>query len=250
MLFSVQWAIGQKAMIPRDLDEAILLLHEDCPDSLKTLIRRTGNDSLVYLCYPENSDYQTVFNWTDSDNRSSKKFRRYFMKNGIAYPNHQRTAILVAFKGLLLGEKIDVQRTLDPYRKIEKKWAREDEMRFTIDSMRSVYIPKDLEDCFRQIDGFWADSIKMQIKSYTEEEFGGNAHLGFGMWMRNNWQFWRGSRLSAYFNNLGIYHPDDMSGIILTSYHRYLSGKELKLQEQVRSYQEYWRKMRKQDKKR
>jgi uncharacterized C2H2 Zn-finger protein len=60
--------------------------------------------------------------------------------------------------------------------------------------------------------------------------------------MRNNWQLWGGSRLSKYFNDKGIYHPDDMSGIILDSYHRNLNGQEIKLDEQVKYYQDYWEK--------
>jgi hypothetical protein len=73
-----------------------------------------------------------------------------------------------------------------------------------------------------------------------EEEFTANAHFGFGMWMRNNWKLWGGSRLSKYFTDLGIFHPDDMSGIILTSYHRHLKGKEIKLEEQIKSYKDFW----------
>jgi len=69
------------------------------------------------------------------------------------------------------------------------------------------------------------------------------------MWLRNNWQLWGGSRLSKYFNNLGIFHPDDMSGIILDSYHRYLTDKEIKLEEQINFYQEYWRNANEQNKK-
>jgi len=62
------------------------------------------------------------------------------------------------------------------------------------------------------------------------------------MWMRNNWGLWRGSRLSKYFNEMGVFHPDDMSGIILVSYHRYLTGNEIKLEEQIKYYQDYWKK--------
>lgn len=57
----------------------------------------------------------------------------------------------------------------------------------------------------------------------SEEEFTVNTHFGFGMWIRNNWNLWGGSRLSIYFNQKGIHHPDDMSGIILVSYHRHLN---------------------------
>ena len=115
-----------------------------------------------------------------------------------------------------------------------------EEDKFTKEKIDGVYIPKDLKDCFKQIDTFWDKKMKTQVKSWTESEFSAKAHFGFGMWMRNNWKLWGGSRLSKYFNNLGIYHPDDMSGIILDSYHRYLTGKKIKLDEQVGYYKAYW----------
>lgn len=122
-----------------------------------------------------------------------------------------------------------------------------DDDRFLADSIKGVYIPRNLEECFTQIDKFWDDSTKLMVKSWTEDEFSGKAHFGFGMWMRNNWQLWGGSRLSKYFNDKGIFHPDDMSGIILKSYYRYLNNKEIKLDEQIKFYQEYWEKYKKEE---
>jgi len=110
------------------------------------------------------------------------------------------------------------------------------------DSIDGVYIPTDLNDCFKQIDSFWADSIKTKVRKMTENEFTANAHFGIGMWMRNNWRLWGGSRLSKYFNDIGVFHPDDMSGIILTSYHRYLLGQDIKLEEQINYYKDFWKK--------
>lgn len=118
---------------------------------------------------------------------------------------------------------------------------KKDKENFTADSLSGIYIPKDLEDCFKQIDSFWSDSTKLKAKSWTEDEFTGKTHFGLGMWMRNNWQLWGGSRLSKYFNDKGIYHPDDMSGIILDSYHRYLMGSDIRLHEQISYYQTYWK---------
>ncbi len=109
------------------------------------------------------------------------------------------------------------------------------------DSLSGIYIPQDLEDCFKQIDSFWSDSTKVKVKQKAEDEFTANAHFALGMWMRNNWGLWKGSRLSKYFNDKGIYHPDDMSGIILVSYHRYLNGKEISLQQQIDHHQIYWK---------
>jgi hypothetical protein len=149
--------------------------------------------------------------------------------------------LLLAFKKTLLNEPFTESELLKPYQAIEYKWEQEDSVRFTTDSLRGQYIPKDLEDCFKQIDSFWSDSIKNEIKQWTEDQFIGRAHMGFGMWMRNNWQLWGGSRLSSYFGEMGIYHPDDMSGIILTSYHRYLNGQDIALEAQIKSYQDYWK---------
>jgi len=113
--------------------------------------------------------------------------------------------------------------------------------RITQDSLNGIYIPQNIEDCFLQIDIFWADSTKELVKSWSENEFIANAHFGFGMWMRNNWGLWGGSRLQVYFNNIGIYHPDDMSGIILTSYHRKLNNKKIELKKQIKYYKSYWK---------
>ncbi len=117
--------------------------------------------------------------------------------------------------------------------------------RIKLHTIDGIYIPKDLEDCFIQIDKILNDSLKTELKKISEDEFTGKTHLGLGMWMRNNWQLWGGSRLSKYFNDLGIYHPDDMTGIILDSYHRNLNNTEIKLDEQIKYYQDYWEKSKK-----
>ena len=40
---------------------------------------------------------------------------------------------------------------------------------------------------------------------------------------------------------MGLRHPDDMSGLILTSLWRRLHGQPLRREEQVKHYQEFWR---------
>ena len=67
-------------------------------------------------------------------------------------------------------------------------------------------------------------------------------HQGLGRWLRNNWGLWAGSRLSKYFNDLGIEHPDDMSAIILDSFWRHLNDRPLDLQAQIAYYKAYWEK--------
>jgi len=118
-------------------------------------------------------------------------------------------------------------------------------LQFATDSLNGIYIPENIEDCIKQIDGFWDDTTKTKMKNLSEKEFTARTHLGFGMWMRNNWGLWSGSRLSKYFNKFGINHPDDISGIILTSYHRHLNNKEIQLNEQIQYFKDYWEELKK-----
>lgn len=104
------------------------------------------------------------------------------------------------------------------------------------------YIPSDLDDCIKEIDKMASGDDITRAKAMSEEEFNSNAHFKIGMWIRNNWGLWGGSKLTRYFNDMGIHHEDDMSGIITTSYHRHLMGEDIKLEEQVKYYQDYWEK--------
>lgn len=104
------------------------------------------------------------------------------------------------------------------------------------DSINGIYIPIDLEDCFRNLNSMLSDSTKNRIKILSEIEFSREAHLSLGMWLRNNWGLWHGSRLYIYFNKMGIQHPDNVSGIIIVSYHRYLNGKNIDISSQIKYY--------------
>jgi hypothetical protein len=103
------------------------------------------------------------------------------------------------------------------------------------------YKPKNLDEAILQLTKIHDDSTKNAIKLMTENEFLSRAHMSLGMWIRNNWRLWKGGELADYFHSIGIFHPDDMSGIILTSYHRTLNNKDIDLNGQVRQYQAYER---------
>ncbi len=223
---------SQRNRVPKNIDEAMNILQTDCPDSLKSIIRTTGNDSLIMLSYPWGGEYRTISNWTTGLHSPEKtKLEKYYAKLGIEYPVHVQKIVLISFKDYLNNGQVAHDEIIKPFQTVEKKWRQEDAVRFTTDTLRGVYIPMNLDDSFKQIDSFWDDSTKIEVKEWTEGEFIGKAHFGFGLWMRNNWQLWRGSRLSKYFNANGVYHPDDMSGIILRGYYRYLKGEGIELDE-------------------
>lgn len=228
--------------LPKNLKQTVKYLDEDCSELVKTKIKTIHEDSLIYAVYPfakkePNKNYKTIFNWT-SDENGNPKITKYLENKGI-YDYHSET-LLYSFKLYLKNGKINEKEIINKFIDIQKQAEEKDKIKFITDTINGIYIPKDLEDCFVQINSFWNDSTKIQVKNWEEREFVGKVHLGFGMWMRNNWQLWGGSRLSKYFNDLGIYHPDDMSGIILNSYHRHLNDKEIKLEEKIKYYQDYW----------
>jgi len=102
-------------------------------------------------------------------------------------------------------------------------------------------IPNNLEECYVELDAMSPEDSDNWIKA-TEKDAMGMAHHGLGQWLRNNWGLWCGSTLKTYFEGLGLHHADDMSGVILTSYHRHKNGKDINLDEQVQHYKDFWAK--------
>ena len=149
----------------------------------------------------------------------------------------------------LFGQSAKMMKSGPTSANSEKEFEAEYQKNIRKSKINGIYIPKNLEECFEQINFYWTDSLKSEVENMTEDDFTAKAHFGFGRWMRNNWGLWGGSRLRTYFNKIEIYHPDDMSGIILDSYHRYLNKKEIKLEKQIIFYQDYWSKVKEKEKK-
>lgn len=68
------------------------------------------------------------------------------------------------------------------------------------------------------------------------------SHHGFGTFIRNSWGLWRAeSVLSKWFwDNLKIWHADDMSGIILDSVTAAIKGEAFDLDAAVKRYHAHW----------
>ena len=107
---------------------------------------------------------------------------------------------------------------------IEKR--QEFEKRLTSESIKGVYIPKDLGECFIELDKLLKEVDKKEMQSLPDRYNMIRYHHGLGMWIRNNWGLWGGSRLQKYFTDKGIMHPDEMSSVVLNHYHDWLNGKK------------------------
>jgi hypothetical protein len=112
-----------------------------------------------------------------------------------------------------------------------------------------IKIPRNLKECFEILEGICKKEDIKEFKESEVEDTIGKYHFSLGMFMRNTFELWgtKGTKalspLKKYFSKLGIWHADDMSGIIMTSWHRHLNKKPLKVLEQVRFYKDYWKKM-------
>ena len=107
---------------------------------------------------------------------------------------------------------------------------------------RITSVPANFEGCISQIDSLLSDRMKDWIRCLPDGEFRGFVHHSFGMYLRNNWGLWGDTQLSGNLYEMDILHPDDMTGIILNCYQRKLKGEDIKLQEQLKYYQDFWRK--------
>ena len=93
-----------------------------------------------------------------------------------------------------------------------------------------ITLPKNLDEAVLYFQQNWTTSELDEFKKKPEEEAVTDLHSGTGRWIRNNWVHGdRDTALRSYFTSLGIYAPDDISSIILTTLHRTLNKRMFNL---------------------
>ena len=108
----------------------------------------------------------------------------------------------------------------------------------------SFYIPIDLADAHRALYRLLRPEDLERFRAGSEANMV-RYHRGLGAWLRHHWGFFRGSRLLTYLQGLGLFHPDDMSGLVLDTFWRSLHGLPLDVSEHVARAKDYWRAMQK-----
>ena len=99
-----------------------------------------------------------------------------------------------------------------------------------------VYIPKSMEDAYHEIDNLSPPEARNKFKNADEIMVAKKLHFGLGNWIKVNWNFEEGSRLSHIIKGYKIVHPDDMVNFMLRSYHRYLNNKDQEYEERAKEY--------------
>lgn len=110
--------------------------------------------------------------------------------------------------------------------------------RIKLSEIAGIYIPTDLEDAFVQLEKLAPAESLQFYRDQKEDEVVRNLFPKLGRWIILNWGFEGGSRMSHYLRNQGIYLPDDMSTVIMRSWHRHLNHLPIDLEGQVQVIQE------------
>jgi hypothetical protein len=134
---------------------------------------------------------------------------------------------------------IKTQKKRNPYQDSVYQW------RVAQSHLDNFYIPTDINDCFKQLDKLMETSVKQRFMAFSDEEVDRKTHASLGRWIDHKWQISDGSRISYYFYRMGVPSPEYTIGIIITSYHRYLHKKDLKLKEQVAYFKALWEEKKK-----
>lgn len=103
-----------------------------------------------------------------------------------------------------------------------------------------IYVPCDLEDALLELSRLLPPDLIQEMQNLPENGLCGTFHFTLGAWMRSHWGLWTGSRLCAFFQDMGIHHADDMTHIIMDSFWRRLNRKPLSLAALVRRSKHYW----------
>lgn len=104
--------------------------------------------------------------------------------------------------------------------------------------------PRNLEEAILLLmDDILEDEDIKELKLVGEENFVIFNHHQIGREIRNDWELGnKDTPIVKWFNEKGIYHSDDMSSIILKSFHRKICNKNINLNKQIKFYRDYWEK--------
>lgn len=137
--------------------------------------------------------------------------------------------VLLFIFGLLYGQDPD----------FEKKFEDQYERNIKKERINGYYIPMDLQDALEELEQKSEPGSLVKFKEAPEDTIRRKLHFGLGRWISNKWNFYEGSRFSHHLKEMGLDHPDDMTQFVIVSFHRQLNGLPLKVDEQVRSYQDF-----------
>lgn len=237
ILFLQLHVYGQKkdayeTPIPKNIEQCFTTLDKTMPDNEIELIRTLNEDSIY--CHDEFKSGTDFFHaWKLYD---GSRLTKYFNKMGLVGSHEIYETILISYHRHLNNKQIDLNGQIKKYQAIQKADYEYYQQRLQMDSINGVYIPKDIYECMTELDRLMDEKSKADFAKEEEKKAVSLAYRpGPGLWIRNNWGLWGGSRLQKYFFDKGAKDPEGISWIILICYHRHVNGKPLDFDEQLKN---------------
>jgi len=103
------------------------------------------------------------------------------------------------------------------------------------------YKPKSMNDALSYMDYSLSEKDKIEFKKKTEFKAVVDAHMGYGMFIRNSWLRHGNPKLLKFFYSNKVFPMDDMSAIILKLFHRKLNNKDYSAKPLLKPYHEKWK---------
>jgi hypothetical protein len=213
---------------PENLKQTFKLLDRTMDDKEIYLVKTLPEDSICdNNAFKERADFFHA--WNIYDKRS--KLTKYFNKIGLYEPFPIYETILITYHRYLNHLDLKLDSLIKKYQKQQKADYNYYMAKLTKDSLNGFYIPKDINDCLTELDKLVDKKLKEEFATKEEKAAVSSWYsFGPGLYMRNEWGLWGGSRLQKYFFDLGKKDPEDISAIILTCYYRKLNNKPIEFE--------------------
>ncbi|NVO10521.1 MAG: hypothetical protein HXX16_11210 [Bacteroidales bacterium] len=206
--------------IPENLEDCFIEFSNPEYKKTREILRKISEDS-IDIKFKSVAEF-----WMNWKFNEVSRFTKYFNQLGIMQPKNMQNIILHTYYRNIHDLPLRIEEELSKYRKIEAQENEEYQKKFLLDSINHVYIPRNIEECFIELDKILKKEDIKTIKELKSSVETINYHFNLGMWIRNNWGLWGGSRLQLYMHERHEDEPDDMSAKILELYWDWLNGIE------------------------
>ena len=206
--------------IPANLNRCVIELNKTFSLNAKAKLIRLNKDSLGYI-----RKVYIVDEWLDNN---SSRLKNYFINNKIADEFDMEYFIYLSFYKKLKYGNSDISNEIHKYvfqqDSIEVANKRECERKIQLDTIENIYIPKNLNDCYLQLDKNLNNDTKQIINSFTNDSSLFNYDNGLDIEIFKKWHIYNCSRISKFFLDKNIKYNDGVGFIILVGYRHYLKG--------------------------
>lgn len=207
--------------IPKTLEKCFVILDETMEDNETFLIKTLPEDS-IHDHHEFNSGADFFHAWKLYE---GSKLTKYFNEKGLYGSSEIYETILISYHRYLNNKPINLDEQIKIYILRQENEYKEYSAKIEKESINGIYIPKNLEECFMELDRLLSEEDKNTLKNLKDKEETILYHHGLGTSIRNMWGLWGGSRLQAIFINKKVRHPDEMSAVILEFYYDWLNNR-------------------------